>query len=197
MIKVIKKINIFIFGLLITACAVVNIFTKENYTLFNKKFYFKDGVKISLKEYLSIKPEIIKNNNDVFVISLSKNIIKISLIDKKIEWIKTINTIPENNFIFDEDYIYFNGINNNFYILNYKTGDIEYIYLNSNASTINDVKEPIIHKNFVVAFFNDKRLVIFDKNNKKVLLDQNYNNFIIDGNFLNIDGIIFDLDNNK
>ena len=127
----------------------------------------------------------------------SKNIIKISLIDKKIEWIKTINTIPENNFIFDEDYIYFNGINNNFYILNYKTGDIEYIYLNSNVSTINDVKKPIIHKNFVVAFFNDKRLVIFDKNNKKVLLDQNYNNFIVDGNFLNIDGIIFDLDNNK
>ncbi len=191
--RMMKKISIFILSLLLISCVANNKLSKENYKLFNKKFYFNDDTKLNLKEYLGVKPEIVKNGSDIFIISLSKNIIKISLTNKKVDWIKTINTVPENNFTFDDSNIYFNGINNNFYILNYKTGDIEYIYLNSNVSTITEIKKPIIYKNFIIAFFNENRLIVFNKNNKQIFLDKSYNKITVNDGILNIDGKIFDL----
>lgn len=153
------------------------------------------GQKVRLHN-VGVNPKIIKNKDDIFVISISKNITKLSTTEKNISWVKSINTIPEDNFTFDEDNIYFNGINNNFYILNYKTGDIEYIYINSNVGTINNVKKPIIYNNKIIAFFNDNRVIIFDKISKKVLFDKKYNgDFVekIENNTLKINEEFIDL----
>lgn len=188
MIRIIKKISVFALILLLFACASSMMIGKKDYRLFNKKIYFKDGAKVDLKKYLGSNIEIIRNDSDIFLISMSKSIIKISLSDKKLNWVKEINTIPENNFAFDKDNIYFNGVNNNFYILNYESGDIKYIYINSNVKTIKEVRKPIIHKNLVLVFFNDKRIIIFDKINNKVLLDKNYDTVTNDNGVLVIDG---------
>lgn len=194
--QMIKKISIITIILFLNACLFKN---NKDYFMFSEKIYLKNG-KINLKKYLGKNPEIIKNNDDIFVISISKNLIKISLTTAKIDWIKSINTVPENNFVFDENYVYFNGINNNFYILNYNTGEIEYIYINSNSNMINNVKKPILYKNLVIAFFNDYKIVILDKASKKILFDENYtkeSSVKIENNLLNIGEKIINLDNFK
>ncbi|MDR1498756.1 MAG: hypothetical protein LBS34_00520, partial [Rickettsiales bacterium] len=126
----------------------------------------------------------------LFIISTGKNIIKISQKNNAIVWVKKISTVPLDNFSFDEKYVYFNGINGTFYMLNYDTGKIEYIYLNANSTTILDVKKPVIHKNIVIVFVKN-RVILFDKINKQILADEyckNIENVVVSDDTVNIDG---------
>lgn len=186
----IKKFSILIFSLLLLSCVHTNNNIPKNnkYKLSNKTIKFDKNHKIKLNKYINGKPTIVENNDNLFIISVSTNIIKISKNNKKIEWIKKINTIPQNNFVFDDNYIYFIGINNNFYILNYNTGNIEYIFINSNIKTIFNIKKPILYNNLVIVFFYDNRIIIFNKNNKKILFDKEYKeiNEEINNNLLKI-----------
>ena len=159
--------------LMLTSCAnnriIVNNdvklkFTKGEIILTNKNKTY------NLKTNVKLIGDInyIVNKNDVFVTSLNKNIIKISLENNKIDWIKELSTIPQNNFVFDDNSIYFNGIDNNFYILNYDNGDIENIIFNANTNTIQNTRKPYLYKNKIVIFFNNNEIYIVE-NKKKVV----------------------------
>jgi hypothetical protein len=167
------KVSIVFIALLCGACSF---FGNRDFRLRNRNLFMNNGNKIELNDYVNDDINIIRNGTDLFLISLDRSIMKISLKDKNIDWIKTINTIPQKNLVFDNDFIYFNGINNNFYILNYNTGVIEFIHLNTNQTTVFAAKKPLLYKNLIVAFFNNE-VIIFNKNSKKILLHREYSNF--------------------
>ena len=107
-------------------------------------------------------------NDDVFIISLTKDIIKLSLTEKKIKWTKTLSTIPQSNFVFNNNRIYFNGSDNNFYVLDYDTGNIENIIFNTPVVTVTGTREPYFYNNKIVVFFANNEIYLVDANNFKV-----------------------------
>lgn len=162
----------------------VNLIINDNNTILNNK-----GKVYKLKTNLKSSKNIdyITNKNDLFIISFDKSITKISLENNKIVWTKTLGTIPQNNFVFDDNSIYFNGIDNNFYILNYKNGNIENIIFNTNINTVKNARRPYLYKNKIVVFFNNKEIYIVENKNKiiknifyKYSVKIEYNKIIID-----------------
>lgn len=197
MIKVKKKLLTIISLLFIVACfggknIVNNTTTVVNYNELFNHIKIKDNnniYKIKLNNKNIIKGEIsyFIDNNNLFIISNSKNLIKISLKNKNIAWIKKLATTPYDNFIFDKKNIYFNGIDNNFYILNYNTGNIGGIFFNTNKNTIFDIKQPHIYKNYVVAFFTNNEIFIINNLTNKVIKIVEYNSIDIQNNIITID----------
>lgn len=107
-------------------------------------------------------------NDDVFIISLSKDIIRLSLTEKKIKWVKTLSTIPQSNFVFNNNRIYFNGSDNNFYILDYDTGNIENIIFNTPVTTITGARDPYFYNNKIVVFFANNEIYLVNSNDYKI-----------------------------
>lgn len=128
------------------------------------------------------------NNNDLFIISSSKSVIKISLKNQNIDWIKEMTITPYNNFIFDEENIYFNGIDNNFYILDYESGNIKGMFFNTNINTIFNIKQPYAYKNYIVAFFANNEIFIINRLTNKIVKTIEYDNIDIKNNIITIDG---------
>ena len=95
-------------------------------------------------------------------------------------------TTPYNNFVFDKDNVYFNGIDNNFYILDYKSGNIKGIFFNTNTNTIIDIKQPYIYKNYIVVFFANNEIFIINKSTNKIVKTVEYNNINIQNNIITI-----------
>ena len=174
--------TIFVFGN--TEIITVKFFIWEiNIILNNKGKSYK--LKTNLK--LSKNFDYVINKNDLFIISFNKSIIKISLENNKVVWTKTLSTIPQNNLVFDDNSIYFNGIDNNFYILNYKNGNIENIIFNTNINTVKNTRKPYLYKNKIVVFFNNKEIYIVENKNKiiknifyKYSVNIEYDKIIID-----------------
>ena len=205
-IQIIQKIKVgtfLIILLILTSCLHVGAFKEKVIIKYNYKTSCLKILKDNKKHKIYLNKKDLINNyfyysingDDVFIISLSKNIIKISLKDNEIKWIKSIASIPQNNFAFDEKYLYFNSIDNNFYMLNYKTGDIENIFFNTNINTILNIKKPYINNNYIIAFFANNELFIIDKTTKKILSIEEYiENVKIENNILNIDGKIINID---
>ena len=123
-----------------------------------------------MPEYINGEVGIFEDKDNIFIVSASKGIIKISAKDGKILWKQKIASIPQKNLSFDEKYIYFTSIDNKFYVLNYKDGKTEFIYYtySSERNLMNNVK-PIIYKNAIVVVFGNGETVIFDKKTRKVL----------------------------
>lgn len=128
------------------------------------------------------------NNNDLFIISSSKSVIKISLKNQNIDWIKEMTITPYNNFVFDEENIYFNGIDNNFYILDYESGNIKGMFFNTNINTIFNIKQPYAYKNYIVAFFANNEIFIINRLTNKIVKTIEYDNIDIKNNIITIDG---------
>lgn len=141
----------------------VSLIINDNNTILNNKGRVYK-LKTNLKSTKNI--DYIINKNDLFIILFDKSITKISLENNKIAWTKTLGTIPQNNFVFDDNSIYFNGIDNNFYILNYKNGNIENIIFNTNINTVKNARKPYLYKNKIVVFFNNKEIYIVENKNK-------------------------------
>jgi outer membrane protein assembly factor BamB len=112
---------------------------------------------------------IFKDGDDVYIISKSNNITKFSLKDRKTSWQKTIASVPLANFAFNGGRIYFTTLNNGFYILDGKTGKIEFIYSNVNRMNVAVHIKPIFYENLVIVTFNDGEVIIFDQNNRNIL----------------------------
>ena len=150
--------------LLLTSCTTKNIVLQDAELLFkNNKIILKENgekYKINIEEKFVGDINYVINNNDVFITSLTKNLIKLSLTNKKLEWTKKLSTIPQNNFVFKDGYIFFNGVDNNFYILNYNTGDIENIIFNTNTKTVVENRKPYFYGNKIVVFFNNNEVYI-------------------------------------
>lgn len=152
----------------VTACSLKKITLLDNVLLTFKNDFIiiKEGGETY--EVKAVKPlgeiQYTINGNDVFITSLNKNVIKLSLKDHKIDWIKNLGTTPQNNFVFDNKYVYFNGFDNNFYILNYKTGDVENIIFNTPVKTITNVRKPYIYNNKMVVFFNNNEIYVIENN---------------------------------
>lgn len=128
------------------------------------------------------------NNNDLFIISSSKSVIKISLKNQNIDWIKEMTITPYNNFVFDEENIYFNGIDNNFYILDYESGNIKGMFFNTNINTIFNIKQPYAYKNYIVAFFANNEIFIINRLTNKIVKTIEYDNIDIKNNIITING---------
>ena len=128
------------------------------------------------------------NNNDLFIISGSKSVIKISLKNQNIDWIKEMTITPYNNFVFDKENIYFNGIDNNFYILDYESGNIKGMFFNTNINTIFNIKQPYAYKNYIVAFFANNEIFIINRLTNKIVKTIEYDNIDIKNNIITIDG---------
>lgn len=146
--------------------------------------------KVNLQDKNIIKGGIFYfvNNNDLFIISSSKNVIKIFLKNQNIDWIKEMTITPYNNFVFDEENIYFNGIDNNFYILDYESGNIKGMFFNTNINTIFNIKQPYAYKNYIVAFFANNEIFIINRLTNKIVKTIEYDNIDIKNNIITIDG---------
>lgn len=160
---------------LITVSSCSKKFVGKDYTLdLGKNLTYKnsDGakVKLDLSEYINGEISVFEDKSNVFIVSASKGIIKMSAKDGKICWKQKIASIPQRNLSFDEKHVYFTSIDNKFYILNYENGETEFIYYtySSERSLMNNVK-PIIYKNAIVVVFGNGETIIFDKKTKKVL----------------------------
>lgn len=187
----INKFSIVLFLLLMSCVSnkiIINkdislVINNKDIILNNKGKFYK--LKTNLK--LSKNFDYVINKNDLFIISFNKSIIKISLENNKVVWTKTLSTIPQNNLVFDDNSIYFNGIDNNFYILNYKNGNIENIIFNTNINTVKNTRKPYLYKNKIVVFFNNKEIYIVENKNKiiknifyKYSVNIEYDKIIID-----------------
>lgn len=190
-----KKLLTIISLLFVVACFggenIIKNTTIVNYNKFFNYIKIKNNTniyKIKLDNKNTIKGEILYfvNNNDLFIISSSKNIIKISLQNHNVDWIKEMAITPYNNFVFDKDNVYFNGIDNNFYILDYKSGNIKGIFFNTNTNTIINIKQPYIYKNYIVVFFANNEIFIINKSTNKIVKTVEYNNINIQNNIITI-----------
>lgn len=195
--KKIKYLLIIISLLFVVSCTINLEYKNDNKDI---KIWVNNFNNIKIKtqnKYLKIhldKNKITKNNvnftinnNDIFITSMTKNLIKISLNSGKIEWIKELATIPQDNFTFNNNNIYFNGTDNNFYVLNYINGNIENIFFNSNVQTIFDVQKPYIYNNIIVAFFANNEIFIINKNTAKIIDIYKYDTIKIEKNILILD----------
>lgn len=165
----------FIVSVLVVICSCSNKFSGKDYTLdLGKSLTYKNtnGVKVKLylPEYINGEVSIFEDKDNIFIISASKGIVKMSAKDGKILWKQKIASIPQKNLSFDEKYIYFTSIDNKFYMLNYEDGKTEFIYYtySSERNLMNNVK-PITYKNTIVVVFGNGETVIFDKKTRKVL----------------------------
>ena len=128
----------------------------------NKRYVIKNNAEfIGDAKYIVV-------NDDVFIISLNKDIIRVSISEKKIKWTKTLSTIPQSNFVFNNNRIYFNGSDNNFYILDYNTGNIENIIFNTPVTTITNIREPYFYNGKMVVFFANNEIYLVDINTFKI-----------------------------
>ena len=136
-----------------------------------------------------------KNGTDLFLTSISRSMVKISLKNREIEWIKKLATVPQDNLLVDDEYIYFNGIDNNFYILNRNDGGVYGVFFNGGVGKSGNVKKPYVYKNIVVTFFSNGDIFFIDRLHKKVIDVKNYrNNVAINNNLLTMDEVdIIDL----
>lgn len=187
----INKFSIVLF-LLLMSCVSNKITINKDISLVinNKDIILNNkGKSYKLKTNLKLSKnfDYVINKNDLFIISFNKSIIKISLENNKVVWTKTLSTIPQNNLVFDDNSIYFNGIDNNFYILNYKNGNIENIIFNTNINTVKNTRKPYLYKNKIVVFFNNKEIYIVENKNKiiknifyKYSVNIEYDKIIID-----------------
>ena len=187
----INKFSIVLFLLLMSCVSNKIIINKDISLVINNKDIILNnkGKSYKLKTNLKLSKnfDYVINKNDLFIISFNKSIIKISLENNKVVWTKTLSTIPQNNLVFDDNSIYFNGIDNNFYILNYKNGNIENIIFNTNINTVKNTRKPYLYKNKIVVFFNNKEIYIVENKNKiiknifyKYSVKIEYNKIIID-----------------
>lgn len=201
MIKMKKKLLIIINLLFVVACvggdAVKDLGDVKNIAInYGKlcnciKITNNDNTfKVDLQDKNIIKGGIFYfvNNNDLFIISSSKSVIKISLKNQNIDWIKEMTITPYNNFVFDEENIYFNGIDNNFYILDYESGNIKGMFFNTNINTIFNIKQPYAYKNYIVAFFANNEIFIINRLTNKIVKTIEYDNIDIKNNIITIDG---------
>lgn len=201
MIKMKKKLLIIINLLFVVACvgggAVKDLGDVKNIAINYGKLcnYIKitnndNTFKVDLQDKNIIKGGIFYfvNNNDLFIISSSKSVIKISLKNQNIDWIKEMTITPYNNFVFDEENIYFNGIDNNFYILDYESGNIKGMFFNTNINTIFNIKQPYAYKNYIVAFFANNEIFIINRLTNKIVKTIEYDNIDIKNNIITIDG---------
>lgn len=201
MIKMKKKLLIIINLLFVVACvgggAVKDLGDVKNIAInYGKlcnciKITNNDNTfKVDLQDKNIIKGGIFYfvNNNDLFIISGSKSVIKISLKNQNIDWIKEMTITPYNNFVFDEENIYFNGIDNNFYILDYESGNIKGMFFNTNINTIFNIKQPYAYKNYIVAFFANNEIFIINRLTNKIVKTIEYDNIDIKNNIITIDG---------
>ncbi len=187
----INKFSIVLFLLLMSCVSNKIIINKDISLVINNKDIILNnkGKSYKLKTNLKLSKnfDYVINKNDLFIISFNKSIIKISLENNKVVWTKTLSTIPQNNLVFDDNSIYFNGIDNNFYILNYKNGNIENIIFNTNINTVKNTRKPYLYKNKIVVFFNNKEIYIVENKNKiiknifyKYSVNIEYDKIIID-----------------
>lgn len=172
-IKMFRKF--FVIFLLIVVCGCSKKFSEKGYTLnLNKSLIYKNAtgakVKLQLPEYVNGEVDVFEDGDNIFVVSASRGIVKISTKDGKVCWKQKIAFIPQKNLSFDREYIYFTSIDNKFYILNYESGKTEFIYYtySTERNLMNNVK-PMIYKNVIVVVFGNGETIIFDKETKKVL----------------------------
>jgi outer membrane protein assembly factor BamB len=130
-------------------------------------------LKFELGEPIKGEASFFRNGDDIFITSVTNNIIKFSLKDGAVLWKKTIGSVPQANLAFDGGRIYFTTFNNSLYILNYDTGKIEFIYDNADKKTITTCVKPIFYrkkeKNLMIVTFNDGEVVIFNANTRDIL----------------------------
>ena len=183
--KIIKYIFVLCITLIIYSCN--NEFSKKGYNTLNlsKSLIYKnpDGTKVKLNspEYINGEVTPIEDKDSLFLISASGGIVKMSLENKKVLWKKKIASIPQKNLSFDNGHIYFTSIDNKFYILNYETGETEFIYYTySTKRTLMNSVKPIIYKNAIIVVFGNGEIVVFDKKSKKVLKKLNEKEIIDD-----------------
>ncbi|MDR2778061.1 MAG: hypothetical protein LBB13_00955 [Rickettsiales bacterium] len=139
---------------------------------FGKNLVVKtDGktTKYKLDSPIKGEPSIFRDEEDVYMISMTNNIAKFSLKNHSIAWQKTIASVPRANFTPAGGKLYFTTLNNSFYILDSETGKIEFIHSNANRTTITTCIKPILYKNLLVVTFNDGEVIIFDKNSRNIL----------------------------
>ncbi|MBR2141326.1 MAG: hypothetical protein IJ853_03120 [Rickettsiales bacterium] len=201
-----KKLVLVLTSVLLVSCFSTNGGKNLNYSKITGKAkvtYNGEKHKIKLDKNL-VKGNVFYHNyfdDYAFITSKSRFIIKISLKNNKIDWIKEISTIPQNNIVADKEYVYFNGVNNNFYILNNNTGEIESIFFNNSDKTVMDAQKAHIYKDYVVAFFSNNEIFIINRANKQIIDIREYKDISIDKNIINIDNDIINLDllnkNNK
>lgn len=165
----------FIIFVLVVICSCSNKFSGKDYTLdLGKSLTYKNtnGVKVKLylPEYINGEVGIFEDKDNIFIVSASKGIVKMSAKDGKILWKQKIASIPQKNLSFDEKHIYFTSIDNKFYILNYENGKTEFIYYtySSERNLMNNIK-PIVYKNATAVVFGNGETIIFNKKTKKVL----------------------------
>ncbi|MDR1494468.1 MAG: PQQ-like beta-propeller repeat protein [Rickettsiales bacterium] len=128
------------------------------------KFGLGDSVKGDARTFV--------NGNDIFIVSKSNSIVKFSQKDNALAWKKSIGSVPLANLTFDSfKKIYFTTIDNKFYILDYETGRIDFMYSNIEEKTIAYCLKPILYKkrNFIVVTFNGGEVIVFDESSKKIL----------------------------
>lgn len=161
--------------LLVSACCGSKI-KKDGYCVNGSSgvsFQTKAGEKISVKdsEYIKGRVKVTRDleHDSLFVTSLANGILKISLESGKVLWRKMLSSIPQNNLVFDDKYVYFTTADGKFYMLDQGTGDTAFLYYNYSSDFItNDIK-PILYKNLVVVTFDNGDLLILDRDSKKVL----------------------------
>ncbi|GHU28503.1 hypothetical protein FACS1894152_6260 [Bacilli bacterium] len=189
--------------LLFTGCSSRkggDIFVNSNSNLIVKtetkklKFKLGDSVKGDASTF--------RNGNDIFITSMSNELIKFSLETDTILWKKSIGSIPQANLSFNGNKeIYFTTIDNNFYILDYDTGKIEFIYDNLDERTITATVKPIYYEknNLIVVTFNGGEVIIFDNGSKEILQTiptkpSGKVSVIVENNILMVDEQAIDLD---
>ncbi|MDR1425977.1 MAG: PQQ-like beta-propeller repeat protein [Rickettsiales bacterium] len=130
------------------------------------------SLKFNLRASVADKAKAFVNGDDVFVVSMSNRIVKFSITAGAIAWEKSIGSIPLDNLSFrDSKKVYFTTMDNRFYVLDYDTGKIEFLYSNINEKTIVHRIKPIYYqkKNLVVVTFNGGDVIIFDGANNSIV----------------------------
>ncbi|MDR2777603.1 MAG: PQQ-like beta-propeller repeat protein [Rickettsiales bacterium] len=162
-----------------------------------------DGLsRFNLGDSIRGEADVFLNNGDAFVVSMSNSIIKFSLKDNAIVWKKSINSIPLANLAFNgSEKIYFTTIDNRFYILDYDTGRIEFIYSNVSERTVVHRIAPIYYrkKNLIVVTFNDGEVIIFGGRKNNILRviypgPARESSVTLENNLLTVNEEVIDLD---
>jgi outer membrane protein assembly factor BamB len=161
------KINKFLILFFLISCVTNNTEGTRRNTLVIKQN--KEKIRVILGEKISGFYKINKYGNNIYIGFEDGKIMKIDKRLGKILWEKDMNTLVNVNFGFDDDNIYLVSINNNFYVIDQITGEIKFIYYNSDIPTILNQIAPITTNKGVIVVFNEGKIVLFDKKDWKIL----------------------------
>ncbi|MDR3079008.1 MAG: PQQ-like beta-propeller repeat protein [Rickettsiales bacterium] len=132
-----------------------------------------ESLKFSLGDSVKGAAEIFVNGSDIFIVSMANSIVKFSRESKALVWEKAIASVPLGNLAFDDSRrkIYFTTLDNRFYILDYDSGKIEFIYSNLEERTVTYRLKPLVYRkrNLLVVTFNGGEVIVFDGNKKNIL----------------------------